>query len=244
VNRVKKIAKRSFLGLISVWFFVLVLFFINPSRSQQFIYDCTGIELRIFNTKIVLNKEEKCFADISYGWKMQDGLGDYWQPSFENGIGKPVSYRKQIVRLLNDSTLIPIKANQYYVIDTLFHSYAVTRPQVKTFLNKLGAQLQYRLRHTPLNKVQFTVTSAFRTQSSVKRLMQKNKNAIKNSSHLHGTTIDISYKTFFLDGKQLDESEAKYVKETLSEILFDLRKKKKCWVKFEYFQTCYHTVVA
>lgn len=242
MKSVKRILKITFYCLIGLWFCLIVAFFINPHKAQEVIYQYTGIELRIVEPKI-FKKQTPCKEDISYGWQMQDDLTDYWQHSYENGVGKPLKFKKQITQLVEDSTLVPLKPSKYFTIDTLFHSFAVVRPQVKDFLNQLGANLQHKLKNTPYEKVQFTVTSAFRTESTVRRLMRKNKNAIKNSAHLHGTTIDISYKTFFMDNKQLSDSEAKYIKETLSQILFKMREKKKCWVKFEYFQTCYHTVV-
>lgn len=242
MKSVKRFIKITFYCLIGLWFSLLVAFFINPHKAQELIYQYTGIELRIVEP-IIHKKIPPCKEDISYGWQMQDDLSDYWQHSFENGIGKPLKFKRQITQLVEDSTLVLLQPNNYFTIDTLFHSFAVVRPQVKVFLNQLGANLQYKLKNTPYEKVQFTVTSAFRTESTVRRLMRKNKNAIKNSAHLHGTTVDISYKTFFLNNKQLSDSEAKYIKETLSQILFKMREKKKCWVKFEYFQTCYHTVV-
>ena len=242
MKSVKRFSKITFYCFIGLWFSLLVAFFINPHKAQEFIYQYTGLELRIIEP-IVRKKTPPCKEDISYGWQMQDDLSDYWQHSYKNGIGKPLKFKRQITHLVSDSTLVPLQPNKYFTVDTLFHSFAVVRPQVKTFLNQLGANLQHKLKNTPYDKVQFTVTSAFRTESTVRRLMRKNKNAIKNSAHLHGTTVDISYKTFFLNNKQLSDSEAKYIKETLSQILFKMREKKKCWVKFEYFQTCYHTVV-
>jgi hypothetical protein len=80
-----------------------------------------------------------------------------------------------------------------------------------------------------------------RTTNSIKRLRKWNRNAIKNSAHLHGTTFDISYRTF-VSGKALSYAEVLYLEDVLGKVIFDLRREQKCFATYETWQTCFHVV--
>jgi hypothetical protein len=80
-----------------------------------------------------------------------------------------------------------------------------------------------------------------RTVSSITRLRKKNGNAIKFSSHLHGTSFDISYDEFH-NPKRLSAAEFDYLKEILAQSIFELRNEGKCWATHEKWQTCFHVV--
>lgn len=101
-----------------------------------------------------------------------------------------------------------------------------------------------RLTNTSLANAKFELTSLLRTEHSLKRLRRINRNATKNSTHLHGTTIDIAYDTFHDSHNQSFSNEVvNYLKEQLAATLIDMRNEKKCWVLYERFQPCFHVVV-
>ena len=60
-----------------------------------------------------------------------------------------------------------------------------------------------------------------------------------NSAHLYATTIDITYSRF--EGAvPVNYDPYKYI---LAEVLRDLRNDKRCYVKFELKQACFHITV-
>ena len=82
------------------------------------------------------------------------------------------------------------------------------------------------------------VTSVLRTGSSVKKLRRSNGNASANSAHVYGTTFDVAYTRFKKDGRK-DAPEEK-LKSVLADVLQDLRLQKKCYVRYEFKQGCFH----
>ena len=95
-----------------------------------------------------------------------------------------------------------------------------------------------------LNPNRVIVTSVTRTRQDVKRLRQRNTNASENSCHFYGTTFDLSWRRFEKvedpDGRPLQDVSADTLKLVLSEVLRDLRKAERCYVKYELKQGCFH----
>ena len=63
-------------------------------------------------------------------------------------------------------------------------------------------------------------------------------------AHFYGTTFDVSWKRFQKiedeDGRPLQDVSADTLKLVLSEVLRDLRKADKCYIKYELKQGCFH----
>ena len=95
-----------------------------------------------------------------------------------------------------------------------------------------------------LNPNKITVTSVLRTKDDVKRLRRRNGNASENSAHCYGTTFDVSWKRFQKvedeDGRPLQDVSSDTLKLVLSEVLRDLKKAEKCYIKYELRQGCFH----
>lgn len=126
-----------------------------------------------------------------------------------------------------------------YKVDKLTHSVPYLVPEACSLLSEIGRSFQDSLvmKHLPPAKI--IVTSVLRTQNDVKRLGTRNVNASKNSAHCYGTTFDITYKRFYtMMGESMDNA-AKYTA-VLGEVLRDLRKQGRCYVKFERKQACFH----
>ena len=84
----------------------------------------------------------------------------------------------------------------------------------------------------------------FRTADDVKRLRRRNGNASANSAHAFGTTFDVSYRRFCKvedpDGRPMQDVSPDTLKLVLAEVLRDLRKSDKCYIKYELKQGCFH----
>lgn len=242
-----KVKKRKVLlilkALIGLWALSLVLFFINPTKNteriQFWLYGLSPIQ-----PTLLTHPQLPCFPEISHAWQLNDAVKDYWSYSFKNGIGQPIRFQTELNRLELEGKLIKLKSTEQFRLDTMYYSVPYVVPQVKTFIDTLSARFNAKLRNTDLFHTQLVVTSLLRTKSSVKRLKRFNRNAISASSHLHGTSFDISYATFYGKNQQqpFQVAQAAHLKEVLAQTLFELRSEGKCWVTYELFQTCFHVV--
>lgn len=112
-------------------------------------------------------------------------------------------------------------------------------------LDKIGKNFSDSLVSKGLNPNKIIVTSVHRTQEDVKKLQKSgNPNAISNSAHCYATTFDIAYayydRSWFKNFRYCESVEPETLKMVLGEVLRDLRKQKKCYVKYEVKQRCFH----
>ena len=137
-----------------------------------------------------------------------------------------------------------ITSNDFYVVDSLTHSIPYLVPRASALLDTIGSNFLDSLTAKGLNPNQVIVTSVLRTENDVKRLRRRNGNASANSAHCFGATFDVSWKRFQKiedeDGRPLQDVSADTLKLVLSEVLRDLRKADKCYIKYELKQGCFH----
>lgn len=140
--------------------------------------------------------------------------------------------------------LAHIVSSDFYSVDSLTHSIPYLVPQASALLDTIGANFLDSLTCKGLNPNQIVVTSVLRTQNDVKRLRRRNGNASENSAHFYGTTFDVSYRRFNKvedpDGRPTQDVSADTLKLVLAEVLRDLRKADKCYIKYELKQGCFH----
>ncbi len=229
--------KRAFGFLLFLWFGGLVVFFTNPKGFQQWLTHTFEGETEQLSERF----PQTCAMHFTHAWRMNDNVREYWRDSAKDGLEQEPIRIRDIKRALIQGELVAIESNEYYFVDTMWYSYPFSKQYVKGFIDDLCLRFQEKLRQTDLAGTKLVLTSLLRTKSSVSRLLRKNKNAIKHSSHLHGTTFDISYHTFIHD-RPLNDGEIAHLKETLAETLYEMREEKRCYVTYEYFQTCFHVV--
>lgn len=137
-----------------------------------------------------------------------------------------------------------IATNECYAVDSLTHSIPYLTPEAAALLDTIGLNFLDSLTAKGLNPNQVIVTSVLRTKDDVKRLRRRNGNASINSAHFYGTTFDVSWKRFRKvedeDGRPLQDVSADTLKLVLSEVLRDLKKADKCYIKYELKQGCFH----
>lgn len=137
-----------------------------------------------------------------------------------------------------------IETNDLYKVDSLTHSIPYLIPGAAQLLDTIGSNFLDSLTAKGLNPNKVIVTSVLRTQDDVKRLRRRNVNASANSAHAYGTTFDVSWKRFQKvedeDGRPLQDVSADTLKLVLSEVLRDLKKADKCYIKYELKQGCFH----
>ena len=140
------------------------------------------------------------------------------------------------------SQLVKIEDNQYYKVDPLTHSVPYLTPGGSRLLDMIAEGFAERLQEQHIAPYRLIVTSVLRTREDVLKLGQVNVNASKNSAHCYATTFDITYSRF--DASKGDsiyrKASRSELKRVLMEVLRELQLEKKCYVKYEKKQRCFH----
>jgi hypothetical protein len=228
----KKILKIIFLVIISLEIIAMIVFFVQPNFSTKKIQKSDESPVSIL--------PDSCEEYVTHAHQLNDSVRRYLAHSYLNGIGI-LKYQREIKPKLDSGKLVLIENNKYYLLENMFYSYPFLTVKGAKLLDEIGEKFHQKLKNTHLKKSKFIVTSLLRTVSSVNRLRKINGNAIKYSSHLHGTSFDICYDDFD-NPKKLSRAEFDYLKEILAESIFELRSEGKCWATHEKWQTCFHVV--
>ncbi len=154
----------------------------------------------------------------------------------------PIDSREDAEKMKDELTeLVP---NEYFAMDSLTHSIPYLVPKAYKFLEEIGQVFIDSLASKGLNPNQIIVTSVLRTKDDVKRLRKGNINASLNSAHFYGTTFDIAYARFKKvedpDGRPMQDVSSDTLKLVLAEMLRDMQKNERCYVKYEVKQGCFH----
>lgn len=134
-----------------------------------------------------------------------------------------------------------LKSCRWYELDKLTHSQPYLVPKAHELLKDIGRNFKDSLDAKGLPSYKIVVTSVLRTNESVTNLRKKNLNASANSAHMYGTTFDIAYARFRKEHS--DETSKEKLKSVLAEVLYDLQRKKCCYVRYEFKQGCFHITV-
>lgn len=157
---------------------------------------------------------------------------------------QPVENRTDAESRKNE--LVFVGTNPYFYVDKLNNSIPYLVPGASVLLQDIGKAYfdSLYVKGIPLHKI--IVTSILRTKEDVSRLRTRNANATQNSCHLYGTTFDICYnrykpvQTEREPRRQVRNDTLKWV---LSEVLRDFRENKRCLIKYEVKQGCFHITV-
>ena len=188
-----------------------------------------------------MNEPRNIKGVISYKRSFGDVNDTHLAAAKKLGV-RPLQNREAALKL--GGKVVEVKDCELYQVDSLTHSIPFLVPKASALLDSIGANFLDSLESKGLNPNQVIVTSVLRTLDDVKRLGKRNINASKNSAHVYGTTFDITYKRFHKvedpDGRPRQDVRADTLKLVLSEVLRDLKKKEKCYIKYELKQACFH----
>lgn len=157
---------------------------------------------------------------------------------------KPVTDRDDAER--RKAELVYVGGNPYFYVERLKSSIPYLVPRAAVLLQDIGRNFfdSLQIKGVPLHKI--IVTSVMRSKADVEKLRGHNGNATQNSCHLYGTTFDVCYnryKTVEADGMQRRKVRNDTLKWILSEVLDDIRKQERCYIKYEVHQGCFHITV-
>lgn len=207
---------------------------------------CCAIALLLSGCKekdmsLKLNEPRHIKGVISYKRSFGDLNDKHLEAAHALGI-RPIASRQEAEQMTDG--LVHIATNEHYVVDSLTHSLPYLVPRAGALLDSIGLIFLDSLLAKGLNPNHIIVTSVLRTKDDVKRLRRRNGNASENSAHFFGTTFDVSWKRFSKvddpDGRPLQSVGADTLKLVLSEVLADMSKANKCYIKYELKQGCFH----
>jgi uncharacterized protein YcbK (DUF882 family) len=188
-----------------------------------------------------LNEPRNIRGVVSYKRSFPDLNDAHLEAAKKIGI-RPLADREAAENM--KEKLTHITDNEFYAVDSLTHSIPYLVPHASALLDTIGSNFLDSLTAKGLNPNQVIVTSVLRTENDVKRLRRRNGNASANSAHCFGATFDVSWKRFKKvedkDGRPLQDVSSDTLKLVLSEVLRDLRKAEKCYIKYELKQGCFH----
>lgn len=135
--------------------------------------------------------------------------------------------------------IVEVKSCPEYYVDSLTHSYPYLVPEAAGLLKEIGRRFNDSLAARGGGAYRIKVSSVTRSRLSVGKLRRVNRNATEASAHQYGTTFDISYLKFICDSAGVNRTQED-LKNLLAEVLFELRKEGRCYVKHERKQSCFH----
>ena len=188
------------------------------------------------------NKSVK-IKELNYASLFNDQNGVQLNAAAKFGIKQPLKNRDAADDVKDG--LVRIRSNSHYSIAKLTHSIPYLTDGAAELLDMIGKNFLDSLESKGLNPNKIIVTSVLRTLEDIKKLQKSgNPNAVKNSAHCYATTFDIAYayydKTWFKYFRFCESVEPETLKKVLGEVLRDLRRQKKCYVKYEVKQRCFH----
>ena len=172
---------------------------------------------------------------VNHRYLFGDDNNTHLKAAREKGI-KPPTNRDE----LDVSRLVKIKTCNLYKVDPLEYSVPYLTPAAKALLDEIGSRFQTAMSEQGLRKHRIVVTSVLRTDDDVNRLRKTNGNATKNSAHRYATTFDITYVRFNRMSLKGQAASSQQMANILGEVLAELRKEGRCYVRYERLEPCYH----
>ena len=176
--------------------------------------------------------------EIDRRFQIADLGGQQLEAATRYGLSKPIRRRSGI--WLRAWRRRKIKTNRYYLLDPMPHSNPYLTSGGKWVLKTIAKRFQKKLRKAGYREHRIIVTSMLRTREDIGGLKKINRVAATNSSHMYGTTFDVSFTRFnriSMDGMQPSN---RLMANLLGEVICELREEGECWIIFERSQHCYH----
>lgn len=134
-----------------------------------------------------------------------------------------------------------VEATQYYYIDKLTHSFPYLIPESHKLLDEVGKRFHDTLQARGGGNYRLKVTSLLRSATTVSKLRKVNEESVDSSSHLYGTSFDISWTNFGYDGGDPKRPQPD-LKNLLAEVLYSMQDEGLCYTLYED-GGCFHTTI-
>jgi hypothetical protein len=181
------------------------------------------------------------YSQQIYSRKLKDLLPDYIAVSRASGIDK-CNDKRELLRKAGGREIFRVRDGRGYLIEDLSFSYPYLTKGGKELLKEIGKRFRKKISGTTLRGSDFKITSMTRTNEILRKLRKSNSNVSENSPHFYGNAFDISYVRFSAKKWFVTDCDKYYLKETLAEVIWQLREEKRCWATYEIKQGCFHVV--
>ena len=179
---------------------------------------------------------------FSYKDKFNDLQSKQHDVASRIGLARPPKDRDDAASMRK--SLVEIRTNDNYIVDSLTHSVPYLIPSAKRELDAIGAEWADILQRNNLPHYRFYVTSVLRTQEDIKFLQRSgNINSVTQSCHCYGTTFDLAYMRYNKVTRTRDYMHEDNLKLVLGQVLLNHQRAGKIYVKYEWKQSCFHITV-
>jgi hypothetical protein len=237
--KLKSIRDFRFIAAMILLFSVVVFIFMGGYRMSGKL-NRAGVGLYQLITEGEINHNTDHREPVRQYDKIFNDLNDtQLAAAKKNGLKKNIS----AAEAETNKQLVKIEDCDYYTIEELTHSIPYLVPKAAKLVEDIGKAFQDSLYNRGYHSDhKITITSVLRTEETVKELRKVNVNASENSCHCYGTTVDISYFTFQTPQKG-KAAETEKMRQVLMQVVYDLWKAERCYVKYEKKQSCLHITV-
>lgn len=179
---------------------------------------------------------------FSYKDKFNDLQSKQHEVASRIGLPRPPKDRADAASMRK--SLVEIKTNSNYIVDSLTHSVPYLIPSAKRELDSIGAEWADILQRNGLPHYRFYVTSVLRTQEDIRFLQRSgNINSVTQSCHCYGTTFDLAYMRYDKVTRTREYMHEDNLKLVLGQVLLNHQRAGKIYVKYEWKQSCFHITV-
>lgn len=166
--------------------------------------------------------------------------------ALKNGLKNPFKTNNELIanieNLKRKSILFEVTENNFYQFKSLTHSQPYLIPEAIDMLNEIGYRFQKKMEAKKKNYFKYQITSLLRTEEEQTKLHHRNGNAASHSTHMYGTTVDISYKDFI--NTQSNKKESSYdAVQAMTKVLIEMREECRLLCVRERHQSCFHITV-
>jgi hypothetical protein len=209
-----------------------------------------GVFLSLFLLILIVSRghpisyfDTRCldYRQKDFSRSLNDRIVDYSAQAKRYGID-PSRTDRELRKNISDGKLVKVRSGRLYIVDRMFYSYPAVTKDSKVLLDEIARRFREKVSQKGLNGARFYITSMTRRPDHLKSLRRSNGNSSANSPHLYGNAFDISYKRFSVRKMILTNCDKRFLKEALSEVIWEMRNERRCWATYERMQNCYHVV--
>jgi hypothetical protein len=212
-----------------------ILLVVIISLSVWLLFVSRGHPFRYFSTRCYDYRQKE------FSRQLNDRVVDYSAEAKLKG-SSPSTSDRELKNKISQGDLVKVRSNSLYIVDRMRFSYPAVTPEGKMLLDDIARRFREKTSRNGLIGSRFYITSMTRETANLKMLRRYNSNTSRNSPHLYGNAFDISYKRFSARKMFLTNCDNRFMKETLAEVISQLRDEKRCWATYERNQNCFHVV--
>ena len=205
---------------------------------------CTGCSNTETKDSVMVEDSLVWYPGRTFSYKIKFNDLQSKQHDVASRIGLPHPPKDRADAASMRKSLVEIRTNDHYIVDSLTHSVPYLIPSAKRELDSIGAEWADILARNGLPHYRFYVTSVLRTKEDIKYLQKSgNINSVTQSCHCYGTTFDLAYMRSNKVARTRMYMHEDNLKLVLGQVLLNHQRAGKIYVKYEAKQSCFHITV-